>query len=103
MTKPMSPDEVADRKTETIPDDVFEVVNAELAEKWTGNQAIILQKDIVHRVLKVRKDLTAKTFPFEWLDFEDSYRALGWEVEYDKPGYNETYSAKFIFRKVRKK
>ncbi len=33
------------------------------------------------------------------LDVEPSYRAEGWEVEYDKPGYNETYEATFTFRK----
>jgi hypothetical protein len=32
-----------------------------------------------------------------WLDVEDAYRAEGWTVVYDKPGYNESYAASFTF------
>lgn len=38
----------------------------------------------------------------EHLDVEDVYRAAGWEVTYDKPGYNETYDATFTFRSAKK-
>lgn len=34
-----------------------------------------------------------------WLDIEDSYRAVGWHVEYDKPGYCESYEATFTFKR----
>ena len=30
---------------------------------------------------------------------EPLYREKGWNVEYDKPGYNEFYKARFIFKK----
>jgi len=38
-----------------------------------------------------------------WLNIEEAYRAADWEVEYDKPAYNETYRAHFIFKKASNK
>ncbi len=32
-----------------------------------------------------------------WLNVEELYRAQGWTVTYDKPGYNESYPATFTF------
>jgi hypothetical protein len=34
-----------------------------------------------------------------WMDVEDVYQKAGWEVEFDKPGYNEDYEANFKFSK----
>jgi len=34
-----------------------------------------------------------------WMDVEDAYRKAGWDVDFDKPGYNETYEANFTFSK----
>jgi hypothetical protein len=33
------------------------------------------------------------------MDVEDVYQKAGWEVEFDKPGYNEDYEANFKFSK----
>lgn len=35
--------------------------------------------------------------PQHWLNFEGAYRRAGWKVEFDKPGYNESYPATFKF------
>ena len=34
MTKPIPPDEVADRKSENIPGEVYEAFNEMIAKKW---------------------------------------------------------------------
>ena len=49
-------------------------------------------KLIVQKGLK-RQDI----FDNHWLDVEDLYRKNGWKVDYDKPGYNESYNAYFVF------
>lgn len=36
-----------------------------------------------------------------WLDFEVVYEEAGWDVVYDKPGYNESYGANFTFKAKR--
>lgn len=40
-----------------------------------------------------------EVFKKGWLNVEYLFRAAGWEVQYDKPGYNETYEAYFTFSK----
>lgn len=39
-----------------------------------------------------------QVFEKHWLDIETAYRQAGWEVEYDKPAYNETYGASWEFK-----
>ena len=44
-------------------------------------------------------DITVQTiWENRWLNVEDEYRKNGWEVEYDKPGLDEIYPARFIFK-----
>jgi len=50
-------------------------------------------------VLKVDRN---KIFEMGWLDVEDAYRAQGWNVVYDRPGYCESYEASFIFTRGKK-
>ena len=99
MTGPIKPGEVLSRKVAAIPEEVFEVFNALIAEKWDGYQAIVIQEDIGKRIAVALKIPITEVFARHFLDVEDLYRRAGWKVEYDKPGYNETYEAKFIFRK----
>jgi len=42
-----------------------------------------------------KNDIFEKNF----LDFESVFRNVGWSVEYDKPGYCESYDAFFTFKK----
>jgi len=37
-----------------------------------------------------------------WLDVGKIYENAGWKVEYDRPGFNESYEATFSFTAKRK-
>jgi hypothetical protein len=100
--KPITPDEVVERKKETIPDIVFEVFNYLIAENFNGHSATILQKE-VDALLKKKKVNVDEAYKRHWLDVEDIYRGAGWDVAYDKPAYNETYEASFEFRPAKKR
>jgi hypothetical protein len=99
MIEPISPSDVK----KIIPDFVIEAVNQLINEKWDGDEAIILQDDIMDMVSSddpdIDKPSRGEVFDRHWLDFEDLYREKGWDVEYDKPAYNEFYKAKFIFKR----
>lgn len=99
MIEPISPSDVK----KIIPDFVIEAVNQLIMEKWDGDKAIILQDDIMAIVSSNdpddNKPSRQEVFDKGWLDFEPLYREKGWDVEYDKPAYNEFYKAKFIFKK----
>jgi hypothetical protein len=100
VTKPIRPDEVGKRKAASIPSEVFEAFNDCIAENWDGREASFTQPDVVARILALMPSLNAGTlFAKRWLDVEDAYRAEGWHVEYDRPGYCENYEATFTFRR----
>jgi hypothetical protein len=99
VTKPINPSEVQVRKNESIPDIVFEVVNEFIVKNWTGNQSLIFQDDVVSEIVGRSDYLAQEIYDKHWMDIEDAYRKEGWTVNYDKPAYNESYRANFIFKK----
>ena len=106
--KPITPRKAALAYMSTIPDFVIEVVNTVLAEKsdGSGRMITISQHDITNRIKRYLTDIegadpedTANMqIDPKWLDFEPLFRQAGWNVKYDKPGYNETYEAFFEFK-----
>lgn len=97
--KPLSKEEV--KRVKTIPDIIIKTVNELLIKNYCNGKAIIMQSEIVDIVSGdpeysdgiSRKDI----YDNNYLDFEDVYRAIGWKVTYDKPGYCESYDPRFIF------
>jgi len=99
MAKPITPKEVQDLKNATFPDEVIEVFNELIVENWDGHSATIKQDVAAGRIAKRMKITRAKVFDRSLLDIEDVFQKAGWKVDYDKPGYNETYDAFFRFTK----
>lgn len=97
--KPIRPDEVQRKRDLDTPDAVFEVFNALIAESWNGSSATVRQKDASVRIAEALGISYGDVFLNNLLDVEESYRKAGWSVEYDKPGYNESYEASFTFKK----
>jgi hypothetical protein len=107
IVKPMKPEEVLDKKIETIPDAMFEAVNAMIALKWNGRSATFRQDDLMEKFFQFSKltddrQTRDKLFAEHALDFEDAYRREGWKVVYDKPAYNESYEPTFEFTIIKK-
>lgn len=96
--KPITPDEAL-ATVEHIPDTVIETFNETIRRNLDPNSrvATVYQKDIVDRLIAVGLD-RAEVFAWGWLNVEGAFREAGWDVEYDKPGYNETYDAHWRFR-----
>lgn len=93
MSKPITPAEAVDGSH--IPDFVFDVINDYLR----SGKRTILQNELVLRLLKVGGVVRHQVFEKGWLEFEGAYRKAGWSVEYDKPGHNESYEARWEFRR----
>ncbi len=96
-TKPLKPSDVPNLKAQTLPDEVLEAFNEVIAKHFSGGVATFTQEEVVQLLVSKGFDRGA-IFAKNLLDVEDIYRKEGWSVTYDKPGYNESYSAKFIFR-----
>ena len=105
QVKPVSPDEVTKRKAETLPAEVIEAFNELIVQKCANGHGTIKQGDAVALILSKMADreiTRADIFKNGWLDVEKVYRAAGWDVVYDKPGYNESYEPTFEFTRRRK-
>ena len=101
--KPISPDELVEKKKEEFPNIVISVVNDLIAKKWDGDEAKIYQNTIVSLIVAKSSYTRDEIFDKHLLDFEDLYREEGWDVIYDKPGYCESYEPYFVFKKPTKK
>lgn len=105
MTKPIGPDDVVALRAVTVPDFVIDAFNACIAREFDGSSAKVLKCDVIDEILKrmpndgTAVDRSAVIYRERWLDIEPLYRAEGWDVTYDKPGYNESYAAFFVFRR----
>lgn len=113
MVKAFTPREALDNKV--IPDFVIEAVNTLLSGKITNTpkgSIVLKQSDIIKEIffpwklstenldldteagMSIMKEEISK---HGWLNFESIYRDQGWTVKYDKPGFNESREASFIF------
>ncbi len=94
--KPLSPAEARATHAKTIPDAVIRAVNNRLVNAGDAARVVIRQDELVEELENAglnRKQI----FDQHWLDFEDLFRAQGWKVVYDKPGFNESYEATWTF------
>lgn len=97
---PLSPSEIMENKCSSLPEFVIKAVNNLLKKSYNGRDAVIIQVDIIDEIRRLDPSVTREQiFKNRWLDFEPAFESVGWEIEYDKPGYNESYLANFTFRK----
>ena len=96
--KILKPDKVISAKKNFIHDVVFDVINELIIEKWNGHFAQFKQKEIITRICGRSSLSKDKIFDKHYLDIEDIYRDMGWDVRYDAPAYCETYDAFFVFK-----
>lgn len=98
--RPISPDEVKDKKFE-IPGDVIEVVNAMIDKNWTGRSSTIAVTSLVAHLCNKFNISSTEVLQRGYLDFEEEYRAAGWIVESQKPPEDCSTEAHFVFSKPR--
>jgi hypothetical protein len=109
MIKPITPEEAAiankDYQIGRIPNFVVAAVNRLLTQNYNKTYITLLQKEILHAIAEEVQDFSEEfreqLFANKWLDFEPYFREHGWVVEYDRPGYNESYEPCFTFKPKR--
>ncbi len=99
MTTPIRPDEINGTKLHSIPSQVIEAFNELITQKYNEGRAVVKQDDVI-RLIQIKMGRSRENiFSEGLLNVEGIFREAGWKVEYDKPGYNETYPATFTFSK----
>ena len=98
-TQPIKRSEISVAKTSLIPDSIINAVNELIKKYWSGSQASFKQDELLALVLSTDSTLTKeKIFEEHLFDFEQVFRAEGWKVIYNKPGWDETYEPYFTFK-----
>jgi hypothetical protein len=99
--KVFTPKDAKEHKLASIPDFVYGAFNNLLVKNYDAYSTVILQDEVITEIIRLcpSDDITVQTiWENRWLNVEDEYRKNGWEVEYDKPGLDEIYPARFIFK-----
>ena len=99
--KPITPEEATSAKADSLPESVLLAFNELIAKNFDGRMSEFTQKEA--EALLVKKGIKrSDIYEQGYMDVEDIYREAGWRVTYDKPGYNESYDAKFTFERKTK-
>jgi hypothetical protein len=98
--KPITPQEAKLSKEINVPNFVIKAFNkCIIANINESGKSVVIQKDVINQIIKSSPSKVTKiqVIVNGWLDVEPIYRKVGWEVSYDKPGYNEDYEPFFEF------
>lgn len=96
MIKPISPDELI----VIVPDYVITAFNKLLQRKWDG-VSVVITVDEAYKAIRAECGRATK-IETRWLNIEPLYRAEGWDVSYEKTGFNDASPDFFTFKKRRK-
>jgi hypothetical protein len=96
QVKPIRPQDIASKKLDIIPSIVFESFNELIVENFTDGYAKVKQPELINRIKS--KMCETDIFNIRWLNIELAYSEMGWNVSYDKAGFNENYESFFIFK-----
>jgi hypothetical protein len=101
LVKPFTPAEAQASQSNRIPDVVITAVNQLLAEKYTNYVIRFTQPELEQKLSTLGVSKTAISLMYEnhQFDFESAFRQFGWIVEYDRPGYNESYAPSYTFKR----
>lgn len=96
---PIRPEDAVHAKI--IPEAMFDAFNEEIVQNMeSSGEARVTQLYVLSRFLAKEPNVTKEeVFQKKWLDVEDAYRAVGWRVEYYKPGRGDAWEAFFLFRR----
>lgn len=97
MIEPIKPQHMTKAKLESLPDAVMEAFNELIAKHWNGRNSRFKQEEVVELIVQKKGCSRSDIFENGWLDVEHIFRKANWRVQYDKPGFNESYSATFTF------
>lgn len=99
IVKPVSPDQLANQDEHDIHPSMIRAINI-LLSRFDGYSLNLTQREIVEKFLNLEPNMKrSDVFDNNYLDFIGIYRRAGWDIVYDRPGYNESYEPNYTFKK----
>jgi len=104
QVKPITPAQVQIQsgKLKSIPNEVFNAFNRLIVQHWNGYDSTFTQSDVVKQIIIDGGPKEEVLLANHFLDVEPFFQQVGWNVVYDKPGFdesgfNESYTSTFKF------
>ncbi len=96
--KPIRPDEVVEKLSAAIPQEVIEAINELIVLNWSGSRAQFNRNEILEQINRFRKQDTVAFSNFP-TNFEHIYINAGWKVRRESPDITENFVTYWIFEK----
>jgi hypothetical protein len=101
MNHAISPQEAQEQRQKQIPQEVFDVWNEVIVSHLCQSSQRIVSRFLLKELsskLSSKMHMNFETLKEKgYLDLEPFFRENGWTVDFDSPGYNESYDANFQF------
>ena len=97
MIRPIRPSEVAAAKADPIPDEVIDIFNELITEKWNGWQAVVPQDEVVERVCAKLSIDRKQVFDRQLIAVKGLFEFEGWVVTYNAGNYHDPEPPTFTF------
>ena len=98
--EPISPKDVVSYKEKVTPSIIIKTFNEVIAKAWNGSQAIIYPQEILTLIQPFLSNEELEDLNLGGVI--TIYKEKGWDIEVDRPGYNENYRTKYTFSKSSK-
>lgn len=106
--KPITPEEAGVKKVEDMPNFVITAFNEIIIKNLANGTSHFKLKEVADHMRELHSKnnggFLMDNVSFDkhaekehWYDVEPFYRKAGWKVEYDGPGFNESYDATYTF------
>lgn len=100
MARPITPAEAETLRLESIPDFVIESFNEMITKNLSQGLARFTHNEVMALIVpKLSGNLTRESiYKNSCNDIAKLFREAGWKVDFDRPGYNESYEPFWVFR-----
>jgi len=98
-TGPMSPDDVNEAKTASIPAAVFRLINGLIVKGWDGKESSVTLDEMLALISAEIETPRQTILNNGWLSIEESYRGAGWDVSRESSTDLDCSVTRFTFRK----
>lgn len=95
--KPLSPSEIHKEAIESVPDCIISGFNKAILDNWNGSSAHFTISEVHNNIRAINDGVVPEYY---WDIVKAKFKEAGWsKIDYDRPGYCETYETNYTFSK----
>ncbi len=100
IVRPITPDEAQEQAQNDMPGVVIEAFNTLITKYLKDGSATFPLHELMALIEGESRLNRNEIYDLGWLEIaENAFRAVGWEVVFDKPGHDESYASRYKFKR----